>query len=257
MLVWMREAVKCEQLQGLKVLVPANRPATWKDASGGKYPFKKSEKEQRFKFMAQQCMQGKQHFIYLTPAALTDSAQLLCCFCANMTGAWAASNRRALPDAELRFIQLLWQQQQSEHWCFQVQLPGWTGDAIFTIGSVMYTCKLMIGTTLTMSAIIRHFRGICAATRLRTAVRWLSYVCITRTCACQMSCWLLWKMHRRTTQLCLLPVMRWMDARMWMHCSWQYMLVLLLELMPLATCWYNTVTTSPGTHAPHRHHSGC
>ena len=131
MLVWMCEAVKCEQLQGLKVLVPANRPATWKDASGGKYPFKKSEKEQRFKFMAQQCMQGKQHFIYLTPAALTDSAQLLCCFCANMTGAWAASNRRALPDAELRFIQLLWQQQQSEHWCFQVQLPGWTGRCDF------------------------------------------------------------------------------------------------------------------------------
>lgn len=129
--VWMRNAAKCEQVQGLQVLVPANRPATWKDASGGMHRFKKSEKRQRFKFMAQCCMQGKQHFKLSTPAALTDPTKLLCCFCANMTGAWTASNRHALPPAELSFIQLLWQQQQSEDWCFQVQLPGWRGRCDF------------------------------------------------------------------------------------------------------------------------------
>lgn len=125
--IWFRKAVTKTPRFGVRVEVPHNRPATWKDADGTVRRLCKTESKQQFMFKQVGCGGGLQHFKLCTPAAVTSPNSLLCCFCAYMSDAWTAAGKRSLPRGELQFMALLLQQQQSCSWCFQVQQHWWGG----------------------------------------------------------------------------------------------------------------------------------
>jgi hypothetical protein len=86
--VWMRKSISQQQWKGIRVLLPYNRPAAWRDATGRSHVLCKAEQQQQFLWKLKGCQDGLQHFKLCTPAALQDPSQLDCCFCGSWTGSW-------------------------------------------------------------------------------------------------------------------------------------------------------------------------
>lgn len=120
-----------QQLKGIVVKKPSNRPVTWVDKDGKQHVLLRSEAKQQFLWKATGCKDGEQHYKCCTPDALRDPRTLFCCFCNYESGAWRAAGRKDIPPAEWEFMKLVDKQKQSGEWCWQVHFDNRHGRIDF------------------------------------------------------------------------------------------------------------------------------